>query len=206
VVTAIVLAAGESSRMGFPKALLRSPAGQIFIARIAATMHAADLRDVIVVTGRHHDDIANAVAQDPHAPPMRLVRNPDPSRGQLSSLWTGLDACSPDAEAVVVTLVDVPMLRPSTVRQVLETWRATGAPIVRPAVGMRRGHPVVFDRRLFEELRRAPLEAGARAVVSAHYPEIVNVPVDDPGCLVDVDTPQDYSALIASNSPSPETS
>jgi molybdenum cofactor cytidylyltransferase len=94
-----------------------------------------------------------------------------------------------------VTLVDVPMLDPRTVRVVVAEWQRVRAPLVRPAIGDRHGHPVVFDQRLFAELRTAPLDVGAKAVVRAHADEIVNVPVTDEGCLVDVDTPQDYEAL-----------
>jgi molybdenum cofactor cytidylyltransferase len=82
-----------------------------------------------------------------------------------------------------------------TVRLVISEWQRTHAPIVRPAIGERHGHPVVFDRRLFQELRNTPLDVGAKAVVRAHVDEIVNVPVTDAGCLVDVDTPRDYEAL-----------
>jgi len=129
-------------------------------------------------------------------PLLRVVRNEEPSRGQLSSLWTGLAACPPGTDAVVVTLVDVPLVTPATIELVIAAWLRTGAPIVRPTFGERRGHPVIFDRAVFDELRRAPLDVGARAVLSAHYREIVNVPVDDPGCLVDVDTPEDYAKEV----------
>jgi molybdenum cofactor cytidylyltransferase len=94
-----------------------------------------------------------------------------------------------------VTLVDVPLLAVSTITAVVRAWERTHAPIVRPEMNGRRGHPVIFDRAVFEELRQAPLAIGARAVVSAHYPEIVNVPVDDPGCILDIDTPEDYRAV-----------
>jgi len=94
--------------------------------------------------------------------------------------------------------VDVPMLAPATIAQVVEAWRRTRAPIVRPAYGQRRGHPVIFDRAVFHELRRAPAELGARVVVSAHYDEVVNVVVDDPGCVVDIDTPDEYRRAMGS--------
>jgi molybdenum cofactor cytidylyltransferase len=127
---------------------------------------------------------------------VHIVRNPDPSRGQLSSLLTAMDvAVTPDTEALVVTLVDVPLLSVDTVRRVVAEWRRTHAPIARPAIGDRHGHPVVFDRRVFDELRRAPLDAGAKAVVRAYSDEVLNVPVSDEGCLVDVDTPGDYEGL-----------
>lgn len=186
--------------MGSPKALLLTSGGKTFVAAIAETFAAAGIEEIVVVTGRDHDRISEAVLKavsNASLPiPPRIVRNPDPSRGQLSSLLTGMDALvTADTEAVVVTLVDVPLLTPETVRLVIGEWRRTRAPVVRPAIGDRHGHPVVFDRRVFGELRLAPLEAGAKSVVRAHADEVLNVPVTDEGCLVDVDTPRDYDAL-----------
>jgi molybdenum cofactor cytidylyltransferase len=194
VLCAIILAGGDSSRMGSPKALLEDNEGQPFVVRIVESMRAAGLPDIVVVTGRHHDAISDVVARSTLQSAIRIVRNPDPSRGQLSSLLTGLDACPSETGAAVVTLVDVPFVTVSTIAAVIGEWSRTCAPIVRPSFRDRRGHPVVFDRTLFAELRAAPLDVGARAVVSAHYHEIINVPVEDPGCLVDIDTPAEYEA------------
>jgi molybdenum cofactor cytidylyltransferase len=97
-----------------------------------------------------------------------------------------------------VTLVDVPMLRAATIQAVVAAWKSTQAPIVRPAMGDRHGHPVLFDRVTFDQLRHAPLSEGAKPVVHAYADRVVNVPVDDPGCLVDVDTPRDYEEVIRS--------
>ena len=120
----------------------------------------------------------------------------DRVRGQLSSLLTGMDiVVTPQTDAMVMTLVDVPLVRVSTVTAVIDAWRRTRAPIVRPAIGDRHGHPVLFDRVLFDELRHAPFDAGAKSVVRAHEHEIVNVPVDDEGCVRDVDTPSDYEEM-----------
>lgn len=196
MLVAIVLAAGESTRMGFPKALLKDPDGRPFVARIVRTLAEAGLTEIVVVTGTLHPAIVEAIVED--HPPLTptMVRNPDPSRGQLSSLLIGLDAASSaETEGVLSTLVDVPMIAVTTVRAVIAEWRRTRAPVVRPAVGDRHGHPVIFDRAVFNELRSAPAEVGAKAVVQAHAAEIRNVPVDDPGCLVDVDTPADYDAI-----------
>jgi molybdenum cofactor cytidylyltransferase len=191
----VILAAGNSTRMGSPKALLLTK-GRTFVAAIAETFAAAGIAEIVVVTGRDHDQISEAISKVSLLVPPRVVRNPDPSRGQLSSLLTGMDAVvTADTEAVVVTLVDVPLLAPETVRLVIAEWQRTRAPIVRPAIGDRHGHPVVFDRRVFGELRQAPLESGAKWVVRAHADEVVNLPVTDEGCLVDVDTPHDYEAL-----------
>lgn len=183
--------------MGTPKALLEDPEGRPFVVRIARTFADAGLAAVVVVTGAQHDAVVRAVAADRAAAFTRCVRNPDPSRGQLSSLWVGMNAVMrPDLDAILMTLVDVPMLQPSTVVAVIDAWRRTGAPIVRPAIGDRHGHPVLFDRSVFDELRRAPLDEGAKTVVHAHADRVVNVEVDDEGCLLDIDTKTDYDAII----------
>jgi CTP:molybdopterin cytidylyltransferase MocA len=196
MLAAVVLSAGESSRMGSPKALLRAPDGRLFVIRIADAFAEAGIMDVTIVTGADHDAIAAAVAAGRPATPPRLVRNPDPSRGQLSSLWVGMDAAiGPATEALLVTLVDVPMIDALTISAVLDAWRQTRAPIVRPASGDRHGHPVLFDRALFDELRQAPLDAGAKAVLRKFDAQIVNVPVASEGSLIDVDTPADFTAL-----------
>jgi molybdenum cofactor cytidylyltransferase len=195
LVAAVVLAAGDSTRMGSPKALLSAPDGQPFVVRISRAFNAAGIARVAVVTGAAHQQIVEAVL-GAGLPVVSVVRNPDPSRGQVSSLWTGMDAVvTPDTEAVLMTLVDVPMLSPATVEAVVGEWRRTGAPIVRPAIGAVHGHPVLFDRSLFDELREAPLVGGAKAVVRRHEARIVNVVPPDDGCLRDIDTPEDYRAL-----------
>ena len=182
--------------MGSPKALLRDSDDRPFVARIARTLLAAGLDDVVVVTGSHHEAIDTTLSMDGLAERVRLVRNPDASRGQLSSIWIGLDARSPRAEGLLLTLVDVPRITTETVSAVVDAWRRTKAPIVRPIVDGRRGHPVIFDSQVFDELRAAPLDAGARTVVRAHWHDAVDVPVEDRECLIDVDTPADYERLL----------
>jgi len=195
VLPGVILAAGGSTRMGSPKAALRTPDGETFVTRIVRTLRTAGVTDLVIVTGTHHDAVLDALAHD-REPAPRIVRNPDPSRGQLSSLLAGMDAVvTLQSDAVMMTLVDVPLVRASTVAAVIESWQRTRAPIVRPAIGDQHGHPVIFDRALFNELRRAPLDAGAKSVVRAHEHEIVNVTVDDEGCVRDVDTPSDYQRL-----------
>ena len=197
VLSGVILAAGDSTRMGAPKALLSAPDGRPFVAYIVRTWHAAGLTHIAVVTGHAHDAIVAALDRDAPVPPPLIVQNDDPSRGQLSSLLVGLDAiATTSTEGVLMTLVDVPLARPETVAAVIGAWRRTRAPIVRPAIGDRHGHPVLFDRRVFEELRRAPATAGAKAVVRAHQDRIVNVEVSDEGCVVDIDTPFDYERYL----------
>jgi CTP:molybdopterin cytidylyltransferase MocA len=209
VIATVILAAGDSTRMGSPKALLTDGSGRTFVARIIRAMAAAGLHDIVIVTGSQDEAIRAAVAADQPPVPPRFARNPDPGRGQLSSLWIGMEAAiTPATEAILMTLVDVPMLLPSTVQAVVEAWRETRPPIVRPRVGGRFGHPVLFDRVVFDELRHAPLDRGARTVVHARGAAVLNIAVEDAGCIADIDTPADYqrvanipNALKAPNAP-----
>jgi len=195
VLPGIVLAAGDSVRMGSPKALLPSPNGRPFVSRIIDTLREAGIVELVVVTGRDHEALVKILKESVRVPPL-IARNTDPSRGQLSSLWVGMDAVvRPDTEGILVTLVDVPMTAVSTVTRVVTAWQRTRAPIVRPAIGDRHGHPVIFDRAVLDMLRAAPIDAGAKTVVRAHEHDLLNVPVDDEGCLVDVDTRDEYDRL-----------
>ncbi len=195
VIPAIVLAAGASSRMGRTKALLPLPGGQSFLARLDATLRAAGIEQIVAVVGLDAGPIREAVRAGGLR--LRLARNVDPSRGQLSSLLTGLDALDELAPpAVLVTPVDLPLVSPVTVRAVIDAWGASGAPVVRPARGARHGHPAIFGAALFPELRAADPALGARPVVERHRHEIVDVPVDDDGAFEDIDTPEDYRRII----------
>ena len=94
------------------------------------------------------------------------------------------------------TLIDVPLVRSHTVAAVLAEWRRTRAPIVRPAHGERHGHPVVFDRAVFADLRAADLNVGAKAVFATYAARIVNVDVNDAGAFIDIDTPEEYQRVM----------
>jgi molybdenum cofactor cytidylyltransferase len=192
---AIVLAAGASTRMGQPKAGLRVPmSGQTFAAAAVEALRAAGVTGLVLVAGAHPEAVTAAVAglED-----VRVVVHDGWAAGQLSSLRAGLAAVdAPGLEALLVTLVDCPLVRPATVRRLIETWEHTRAPIVRPAIGDRHGHPVIFDRVTFADLRNAPLEVGAKAVIARWSAAIANVPTDDAGVLADIDTPADYDAFV----------
>jgi molybdenum cofactor cytidylyltransferase len=199
MIAPIVLAAGESTRMGAPKALLADRDGRPFVARIVRTFAGAGFAEVTVVTGTLHAQIVAAVSADRPPIDVRFARNADPARGQLSSIWTGLDAVvRPDVTAIMVTLVDVPFVSSATVRAVADAYRRQRAAIVRPALQSRHGHPVIFDESLFDALRKADPSAGAKSVLRAHADAIVHVPVDDPGSFDDIDTPEEYERLLRS--------
>jgi len=193
MIPGVILSGGASSRMGgHPKALLPTGRGdETFLGRIAATLVAGGASDIVVVTGYHDEAISELV--EALSAPVRLVRNTTPEAGQLSSLLVALGTVDqPDVPAILVTLVDLPLLSVSTVRAVLDGYRRTRAPLVRPERGGRHGHPVLFDRSLFDELRNADLERGAKPVVRAHAADGLDIASDDDGAFVDIDTPQDY--------------
>jgi molybdenum cofactor cytidylyltransferase len=99
-------------------------------------------------------------------------------------------------EAALVTLVDAPLVSVATVVRLVEAWRPQRPLIVRPARAAEHGHPVLFDRRLFDELRAADPARGAKTVVRAHDADIVNLPIDDPGAFLDIDTEQEYREVL----------
>jgi molybdenum cofactor cytidylyltransferase len=195
MVRCVILAGGASSRMGRAKAALPlGSGGDTFLSRIVKTMLAAGLREVVVVSGAHADATRSACPRDPR---VQLVHNPQWQTGQLSSLLTGLDLPAPARiEAAVIALIDVPLVSAETVRTLLDAWNESRAPIVRPARGGEHGHPVIFDAAIFDELRRADLNVGAKAVVRAHEAQLVNVPIDDAGAYQDIDTPEDYARVV----------
>jgi CTP:molybdopterin cytidylyltransferase MocA len=182
--------------MGRPKAgVPLSDRADTFLSRVLRTLTSAGLPEIVVVTGCASEEVRSAAGRvGSH---VRFEHNDRWAAGQLSSLLAGLRERPGDRlEAVMVSLVDAPLASPTTVARVLEAWRRTRAPIVRPACGDLHGHPVIFDRALFDELRAADPTFGAKSVVRAHEDHIVNVPVDDPGAYVDIDTPEDYQQAL----------
>jgi molybdenum cofactor cytidylyltransferase len=199
MIPAIVLAAGKSSRMGRTKALLPVGSSQeTFLTRIIRVLREGGIDAIVVVIG---GDAAAVRASLPRSDAsLAVVENPRYEEGQLSSLLVGLAAVEQrhdDVDAVMVTLVDLPLISAATVRLVLDAFRAKpDAPLVRPRRAGRYGHPVIFSRWIFGELRHADPSKGAKPVVHAHAVQEVNVDVDDDGAFIDIDTPEDYDRFI----------
>ena len=200
MIPALVLAAGKSSRMGRTKALLPlGSSGETFLQRIVRVLRDGGADAVVVVIGGDAEAVRGSLPSDDAQ--ISAVENPRYEDGQLSSLLVGLAAVErryDNVEAVMMTLVDLPLISEATVRAVREAFLANpGAPLVRPRRGGRYGHPVIFNRSIFGELRRADPSKGAKPVVHAHAAEEVNVDVDDEGAFIDIDTPEDYERFIA---------
>ena len=196
IVPGVVLCAGRSSRMGQPKALLPTAnLDETFIGRIVRVLREGGVDDVVVVVAADVPSLDDALKHE--NPPPRVVVNPSPDLGQLSSLLVGLRAVDrPGVAGMLMTLVDVPLIDAETVSRLREAHQRTRAPVVRPVQNGRHGHPVIFDHSAFDELRNADHATGAKTVVHAHLQDAVEITVDSSGPFLDVDTPTEYTRIF----------
>lgn len=185
---------------GRPKGLLPIDERDVFVTRIVRTFNEAGLLDVAVIVGHEADAVRARV--DASGLSARTVLNPLYERGQLSSLHAAIAAVEqPGVEGVVLALVDAPLFSASTVRQLIERFEETHAPVVRAVRGDEHGHPVILGRELFDRIRHADPSVGAKPIVRAHASIAGDVTVDDAGAFQDIDTPEDYERLIGVLSP-----
>jgi molybdenum cofactor cytidylyltransferase len=182
--------------MGRPKALLPLDAGDTFCARVVETLVQGGVHRVIVVVRPDDDDLAAALGGlSPER--LQVVSNPEPERGQLSSLQCGLVTIGPEASAALITLVDVPLVSTETVRRLVGAWRESGAPLVRLERAGRHGHPIIVSREVVDELCRAGPQSTMRDVLAGFRSRALDVPSDDRGAFEDVDTPEEYARLLS---------
>ncbi len=204
-VAGLILAAGESSRMGRDKALLPYR-GRTFIETIVTKLREAGIERVVVVLG-HHPEIIQQASGIAGASGVEVVINPDYRRGQTSSLQTGLGALQKPAgekrgnetqapKAIVLCLVDHPAFDPATVQALVARFERTAAPVAVPTYEGRRGHPVLIARPLFGPLLALGPGEGADKVIRGWRSKTEQVEVADPGILVDVDDEAAYQALV----------
>ncbi|MCU1237100.1 MAG: hypothetical protein JWP63_5067 [Candidatus Solibacter sp.] len=187
--TGLILAAGESRRMGSPKALLRYREATFLDTLIALFETRCDA--VIVVLGAHADLIRERTTR-----PATFVFNADYLDGQTTSMQCGLRAVPPESEGVLFTLVDHPAVGASTVDALLAAPLAAPRPLVRvPRYRDQRGHPIWFARDLIPEFLALPTDGAARDIVRAHAPHTQFLDLDDPGIRADIDDPAAYAEL-----------
>ena len=187
---ALILAAGQSKRMGQPKMLL--PWGERTVLQtVIAAFCAAGVTEIVVVTGALHDSITALVGDTAHT-----VFNPEYANGEmLSSMQCGLRhllAEAPKAEAVLVGLGDQPQVQVRSVEAVCAAFHQSGANLVVPSFQKRRGHPWLVARPLWEALMALESSQTPRDFLNAHADQIQYVDVDTPTILADLDTPDDY--------------
>ncbi len=193
MITAIVPAAGLSSRMGgaLPKPLLPWAASTV-VETVVSTLLLAGLGDVVVVTGHGREAIQAALA----GYAVRCVHNPAYSRGEmLSSIQAGLAAAGPGATGALLALADQPQMQVGVVQQVVNAFEASnGHALVIPSHAMRRGHPILLPRWLWPEVLALPAGDTLRTVIQRHAAAIRYVEVDTASVLADLDTPEQYVA------------
>lgn len=192
-VTAIVLAAGLSSRMGKPKMLL--PWGSTTIlGHIVETLSESGIHEMVIVTGAARELVEDEVGRLAQLWPVRPAYNRDYARGEmLSSILTGLAGTSPKADAGLIVLGDQPQIQIETVQVILGTWKSLSLPLIVPSFEGRRGHPWLIARHLWEELNNLQPPASSRDFLEQHRDLICYVNVPTSSILKDVDTPADYA-------------
>jgi molybdenum cofactor cytidylyltransferase len=192
-IAGLVLAAGESSRMGRDKALL-TYRGRTFLETVIIKLREAGLERVMVVLGHHAEAIQRAV----NLPATEVVINRNYLQGQSSSLQAGLAALERHGtaiDAVVLCLVDHPAFEPATVSALITEFNRSPAAAIIPTYQSRRGHPVLIARSLFGPLLALGPDQGANRIIRDWRDQTRTLVVPDPGILVDVDDPQSYRAL-----------
>lgn len=212
LLTAVILAAGGSSRMGGPKALLEY-GGRSFIETVRAALAEAGAGRIIAVLGGHSGEILEKWKPDD----VVFAVNPRPEDGQLSSLRTGLEAAPESSEAVMICLVDQPAIAPRTYRDIIGFWAAHKDSIIIPRVERlsspppatnhepratshepryyKRGHPVIIPAAYLRLCFEGPLEAGLHWVTHHPSAKVLDFDVDDKNIIRDIDTPEDYEKL-----------
>ena len=188
-VAGIVLAAGSSTRMGRNKLLLHLD-GESVLRRVVRHASAAQLDPLVVVLPPHSARIVSELSGFS----CRSAENPDPGRGQPSSLSVGIEALPGGVGAVVVLLGDMPLVTEAMIAAVVRRYRETGASLVVSDYGGVAAPPTLYARALFEELRAAAAEEGGRTVVARHRAKAASVRWP-PEALADLDVPEDYARL-----------
>ena len=197
-VAAVVLAAGRSQRMGQPKMVL--PWGDTtVIGQVVRTLSLANLREIVVVMGGARQEVEAALKESP----ARIVYNPRYAQDQMAlSLQVGLASLSPEIDAALIALGDQPQIQPEVVQQVLRGYQESRALLVFPSYQMRRGHPWIIARQLWEIIQKAAfaetedpeIRSGRslRDILHAYADRIHYVDVLNDSILRDLDTPTDY--------------
>ncbi len=191
MIWAIILAAGESRRMGEPKLLL--PFGEkTIIETVVNNAVQSEADGVLVVLGSSADEIAGKIKNSL----AKASVNPNFRQGMLSSIQWGFESLPEDTRAALIMLGDQPMIPSSVINRVLDAYRKTEKSIVLPVYNKRRGHPILIDMKHRDEVKQISPDTGLRALIHNHAEDILEVEVDAPGILRDIDTVEDYNKEI----------
>jgi molybdenum cofactor cytidylyltransferase len=204
-ISAIILAAGESKRMGQPKMTLKWGESTV-LEHVISIFAKAGLDDILVVTGSHKNEVDEIVFRSKKRYPVRSIFNEDFASGEmLSSIQRGLRVLTPPplsrkerGAAAMIGLGDQPQVQEGSVRMVCDAFQKTGNPLVVPSYQMRRGHPWLIARELWNDFLAITHPQTPRDFLRANAEKIQYVEVDTESILLDLDTPQDYQSATRS--------
>ncbi|MDG6987711.1 MAG: nucleotidyltransferase family protein [Nitrososphaerota archaeon] len=195
LIVAIVLAAGESRRMGRPKQTL-NVGGVPMLQRVLDMLRKTKVDRVVVVTGAHWEELRAAVKFGKE----EVIHNEGYAEGMGSSLRAGIAAAG-TADAVLIVLADQPSVLPDTVDALIAGYRSSEKRIVAPVYHGRRGNPVLFDRALFPKMSQVRGDVGAKAIVERNRDFLLEIPVEDDGVVTDIDEPDDLDGFRLPDGP-----
>ena len=190
MLSAILLAAGQSRRMGRPKQLM--PLGQsTLLERAVDNLLNSSVDETIVVLGHKAQEIGKKIAFKP----VKIALNPDYQKGMSSSVAAGLAELNPESQAVMLALADQPLVASATINRLIAAFNSNDKGIALPTHRGRRGHPVIFSIKYRGELLELKGDIGGREIVKNHPDDVLEVPVDSESVISDIDTQDDYQQL-----------
>ena len=199
-ISAIILAAGKSQRMGQPKMVLPWEETTV-LGQVIKVFSEAGIRNLFIVTGGDREKVEHEISRLNNNFPIEPVYNPDHEKsGMLSSILAGLNAIPKDVEAVLIGLGDQPQVEIATVKNILDFFYQKRRGIIIPSYNHRRGHPILLDSAMVQELKTFNPEYTLRDFLNSHQGEISYIPAGI-SVLHDLDTPQDYEKYRGKNKP-----
>ena len=190
-ISALLLAAGESKRMGRPKLLLPL-GGSTIIEQAVDNLLGSRVDEVVVVVGYRAQELERKIARKP----VKIVRNRRYRQGMSTSLIAGLSAIDRRAQAIMVALADQPFVESPLIDELLEEFKKHDRGILVPVCQGRRGHPVVLSLKYRERLLALRGDVGARQLIEENPDDVLEVPVESESVNVDLNTPEDYTRLV----------
>ena len=187
MVSAIILAAGKSERMGWPKQLMPFGTSTIMEQTIDNLLHSS-VNGIIVVLGYKAEEVREKIGDRP----VKITVNHDYQRGLSTSIVAGLKLVDENAQAIMIALADQPVIDSKTINRLIKEFNSHDKGIATPIYQGKRGHPVIFSMRYKDELLRLKGDIGGRQIIGEHPDDVLEVAVASEGINIDIDTESDY--------------